>query len=49
MGVDDKTEKENFFHHFFIELEHVTVNEIGAFGIPPVFLGPGFLGSGSWF
>ena len=37
MGVDDKTEKENHFHHFFIELllEHVTVNETGAFGIPP--------------
>ena len=36
-GVDDKTEKENLFHHFFIELllEHVTVNETGAFGIPP--------------
>ena len=34
--VDDKTEKEHFFHHFFIELllEHVTVNETGAFGIP---------------
>ena len=36
-GIDDKTEKENLFHHFFIELllEHVTVNETGAFGIPP--------------
>ena len=36
-GVDDKTENENLFHHFFIELllEHVTVNETGAFGIPP--------------
>ena len=35
--MDDKTEKENLFHHFFIELllEHVTVNETGAFGIPP--------------
>ena len=32
-----KTEKENLFHHFFIELllEHVTVNKTGAFGIPP--------------
>ena len=37
VGVNDKTEKENLFHHFFIELllEHVTVNETGAFGIPP--------------
>ena len=37
MGTDDKTEKENLFHCFFIELllEHVTVNETGAFGIPP--------------
>ena len=36
-GVDDKTGKENLSHHFFIELllEHVTVNETGAFGIPP--------------
>ena len=36
-GVDDKTEKENFFHHLFIELllEHVTVNKTGAFRIPP--------------
>ena len=36
-GVDDKTEKKNLFHHFFIELllEHVTVNETGALGIPP--------------
>ena len=27
----------NLFHRFFIELllEHVTVNETGAFGIPP--------------
>ena len=27
-GVDDKTEKENLFHHFFVELllEHVNVN-----------------------
>ena len=35
--TDDKTEKGNLFHRFFIELllEHVTVNEIGAFGIPP--------------
>ena len=35
--MDDKTEKENLFHHFFIELllEHVTVNETGAFDIPP--------------
>ena len=35
--MDDKTENENLFHHFFIELllEHVTVNETGAFGIPP--------------
>ena len=34
--MDDKTEKENLFHHFFIELllEHVTVNETGEFGIP---------------
>ena len=37
VGVDDKAEKENLFYHFFIELllEHVTVNETGAFGIPP--------------
>ena len=36
-GTDDKTEKENLFHSFFIEplLEHVTVSETGAFGIPP--------------
>ena len=36
-GTDDKTEKENLFHRFFIELllEHVTVNETGAFDIPP--------------
>ena len=36
-GVDNKTEKVNLFQHFFIELllEHVTVNETGAFGIPP--------------
>ena len=35
--MDDKTEKENLFHNFFIGLllEHVTVNETGAFGIPP--------------
>ena len=35
--TDDKTEKENLFHCFFIELllGHVTVNETGAFGIPP--------------
>ena len=35
--VVDKTEKENLFHHFFIELlwEHITVNETGAFAIPP--------------
>ena len=35
--VDDKTEKENLFHHFFMKLllEHVTTNETGAFGIPP--------------
>ena len=35
-GVDDKTEKEKLFHHSFIELllEHVTVNETGAFYIP---------------
>ena len=28
-GIDDKTEKENLFHHFFIELllEHVTVKK----------------------
>ena len=34
-GVDDKTEKEHLFHHFFIELllEYVTVNETGVFGI----------------
>ena len=32
-----KTEKENLFHRFFIELlsEHVTVNETGAFDISP--------------
>ena len=37
MGVDDKTEKENFFYHFCIQLllEHVIVNETGAFDIPP--------------
>ena len=36
-GTDDKTEKENLFHRFFIEmlLEHVTVNETGAFSILP--------------
>ena len=36
-GTDDKTEKENLFHRFLIELllEHVTVNETGASGIPP--------------
>ena len=36
-GTDDKTEKENNFHLFFIELllEHVAVNETGTFGIPP--------------
>ena len=36
-GVDDNREKENLFYHFFIKLllEHVTVNETGAFGIPP--------------
>ena len=36
-GVDEKTEKENLFHHFFIELflEHVTENEPGAFGTSP--------------
>ena len=35
--VGDKTEKENLFHHFFMELllEHVTVNETRAVGIPP--------------
>ena len=35
--MDDKTEKENLFHHFFIKLllENVTVNETGALGIPP--------------
>ena len=34
--MDDKTEKENLFHHFFIEplLKHATVNETGEFGIP---------------
>ena len=34
-GVDDKTEKKTTFI-FFVELllEHVSVNEIGAFGIP---------------
>ena len=34
--MDDKTEQESHFHHLFIELllEHVTVNELGAFGIP---------------
>ena len=37
MGVDNKTEKGNLFHYFVIELllEHVTINETGAFGIPP--------------
>ena len=36
-GVDDKTEKGNLFHHFFIELflEHNTENETGAFGTSP--------------
>ena len=36
-GVDDKTEKQNLFYHFFIKLllEHGTVNETGVFGIPP--------------
>ena len=36
-GTDDKTEKQNLFHRFFIELilEHVTVNETGALDIPP--------------
>ena len=36
-GTDDTTEKENLFHRFIIKLlfEHVTVNETGAFGIPP--------------
>ena len=36
-GTDDKTEKENLFFRFFIELllEHVTVNETAAFGISP--------------
>ena len=35
--MNDKTENENLFHHFFIELllGHVTVNETGAFDIPP--------------
>ena len=34
-GLDDKTEENHF--HFFVELllEHVTVNETEAFGIPP--------------
>ena len=37
VGTDDKTEKQNLFHRFFIELilEHVTVNETGALDIPP--------------
>ena len=36
-GVHDKTEKENLFHQFFIELllEHVTASETGTFGISP--------------
>ena len=35
--MDDKTEKEIVFHHFFIELllEHVTVNEAGALASLP--------------
>ena len=35
--MNDKTEKENLFHYFFIELllEHVTVNKTEAFVIPP--------------
>ena len=35
--MDHKIEKGNLFHRFFMELllEHVTVNETGAFGIPP--------------
>ena len=36
MEVDDKTEKEKLFHHFFVQLllEHVTENETEAFGFP---------------
>ena len=35
--MNDKTEKENLFHHFFIELlfEHVTVNETGVLASLP--------------